>query len=163
MEWKSPKASDGCTTYLCARLHRTWDVYVCQYMAHPWSIWRFSNCGTDAANMEALMGVFTNAFKSLKTTGVEAMFCDEIFAEAHPTLFAFLAFSHDDEGKPRTTSTLMIFIEGGVAKACLKERDHDRTLWASAPSLLEVFSSLEKRLNDSPVDWREPAASKHRR
>jgi hypothetical protein len=163
MKWVSPKRPGDSYTYLAIRLHPGWEIYLCQFMAFPWTIFKFSNCGTDAANQEALMGVFTNAFKSLKATGVESLFCDEDFAAEYPTLFAFLAMATDDDGKPRTTSTVMVFIESGVCKACLKERDHDRTLWASAPSILGVFAALETRLNDSPVDWREPAASRHRR
>jgi len=112
---------------------------------------------------EYLIGVFENAFTKLRESGQQAVFSDEEFAREYPTLYIFLSATEDDQGKPRTVSTLMVFIEGGMAKAMLKERDHDASLWVSSSSILGVFAAMEGALCKQPIDWRKSGAYKPRR
>lgn len=101
------------------------------------------------------MGAFSNAFEAHEAGNPNQAFSDPDFATKWPTLHAFLTQVQDDSGKPRKTSTVLIFTEDGHAKAVLKERDHDLSLWVTSGSLLGVFEALEEALQKRPIDWRK--------
>lgn len=123
---------------------------------------RFTTIEADEER-ERVMSVFSKAFASLQTGDSKIMFDDAEFAEQYPTLFAFMARETADDGKPRQTSTLLLIVEQGGVKGCLKERDHDVSLWTTASSILGVFAGIEKALNETPVAWRTPFKPGHRR
>lgn len=76
------------------------------------------------------------------------------FGKQFPTLFEYLTHEKWDDGKPRDTSTVSLFIEGGVFKLALNDKDLSRSLYVSASSYADVWVALETALNDSLADWR---------
>lgn len=128
-----------------------------------WSSYREMIQYTKYERDECTMGVFQKAFRSVNTGSSAAVFEDTDFAARYPVLFAFLAQETDDQGAPRKTSTLMILVEGGQAKGCLKDRDHDVSLWRSSSSILGVLEALEDGLTGEVVDWRTPYKPSNRR
>lgn len=75
-------------------------------------------------------------------------------AIAYPALWEWLTATSYDDGSPRQTSTLLIFVEDGQCKACLSDRDEDCSGWASGATLEGVMESLDARLTAGTLDWR---------
>jgi len=75
-------------------------------------------------------------------------------SKACPALFEFLTVAELPGGEVRQTSTLTIFTEGGMWKACLNERDSEATLFGSGENLESCLDNLEERLKAPHVDWR---------
>lgn len=86
---------------------------------------------------------------------------DSTLEASCPALHEFLTLSALPGGATRTTSTLLVFCDGGLWKAVLNERDAGVCLWATAESLQGLWDELEARLTAPVVDWRQqrrPAA-----
>lgn len=79
---------------------------------------------------------------------------DTVFAKRHPELWSHLADEQYEDGSPRERSTLMVFVEDGLVKLCLNDRDQNRTAWISALTLQEAMGALEKGLAGGRLDWR---------
>lgn len=101
------------------------------------------------------MGIFDFAFSNGENGKTDQAFSDPDWGMQYPILHAFMTMIVDDQGKPRRTSTLMIFCEDGVAKGALRERNHDLTLWMTSSSILGLFTALEEALGKRPIDWRK--------
>ena len=71
-----------------------------------------------------------------------------------PAVFEFLSSDRYPDGSPRERSTMTVFVEDGVVKVCLSDRDQARTLWRSARTLEDVLLALELSLQDASADWR---------
>lgn len=60
-----------------------------------------------------------------------------------------------DDGKPRTPSTLTIFVEDGRVKLALNDREASASLYVAGDSLKQALGSLEKALSGpGRPDWR---------
>jgi hypothetical protein len=101
------------------------------------------------------MGIFDDAFNNGEGGKMGQAFSDPDFGGKYPILHAYMTRLEDDAGKKRITSTLMIFAEDGVAKAALRERNHDLTLWMTSSSILDLFEALEEGLKKRPIEWRK--------
>lgn len=77
-----------------------------------------------------------------------------------PTLWAYLTDEEYSDGSPRERSTLTFFIEDGQPKACLSDRQEDRTLWVSASSLQDLIVRLEALLATGKAEWRDSRVGK---
>lgn len=60
-----------------------------------------------------------------------------------------------DDGKPRTPSTLTVFVEDGRVKLALNDREASASLYVAGDSLKQALGSLEKALGGpGRPDWR---------
>lgn len=80
---------------------------------------------------------------------------DDSFGEQCPLLHLFLTAVKDDDGKPRRTSTLMIFAEDGRFKAVLHERQHKLSLWREGETVKGCLDGLESALAGGKAEWRK--------
>jgi hypothetical protein len=71
-----------------------------------------------------------------------------------PALCEFLCLCQWDDGTPRLSSTLLLFVEGGRWSVCLNDREQSRSAWASGASEVEALSSLDSALQDGTANWR---------
>jgi hypothetical protein len=85
-----------------------------------------------------------------------------LFKSRHPALAEYLEVDAWEDGRPRQTSTLLLFLEDGVVKACLNDRDADRALWVSGGSVAGVLESLEAALSGGTGEWRTRAVNGRR-
>ena len=69
-------------------------------------------------------------------------------------LCEYLSVSAFDDGQPRETSTLMLFVEDGFLKACLSDREEGCVAFFSGDSLEGLLESVEGALQDGSADWR---------
>lgn len=94
---------------------------------------------------------------------VETPAHDDEFCSERPSLHTFLTATKNDSGKPRQTSTLLVFCQDALFKATLIERDYELQLWASGSTMLEALDQLEASLNDPEPPWRKPSTGRRRR
>jgi len=85
---------------------------------------------------------------------------DEGFAKKMPNLWEFLSATRWEDGAERETGTLLIFVEDGLVKVCLCNRDTGHVGFISARTWAEALVSVEKHLESDTVDWRLSKASK---
>jgi len=71
------------------------------------------------------------------------------------SLVEHLAHDAWDDGQVRQRSTITLFIEDGLFKLCLNDREAESSLFVTADSFDECIKKLEKKLNGSEApDWR---------
>jgi len=74
--------------------------------------------------------------------------------DAHPALSEYLETDEWENGETRATSTLLLFVDAGGFKACLNDRDANRSLWVTGVSFLDVLEALEGLLASGGGEWR---------
>jgi hypothetical protein len=75
-------------------------------------------------------------------------------AKQCPAVHEYMTVGELPGGEVRQLSTLTVFVEGGLWKACLSEKDAEVNLFASGADLESLLDNLEERLTASHVDWR---------
>lgn len=145
---------------------------------HPRSLF----CGLCYANMRAreshkghrgwrkyrkavkVMGKWVVPSKGLNGRGTGGPdWVDPAFARAHPALAGWLGETVDDSGKARETGTLLLFVDGGLLKCCLRDRTTGYVAFVSAGTLEALLGALEDGLRDGDLDWRESREQKQNR
>lgn len=80
---------------------------------------------------------------------------DEASTKKYPYIVEFLSATKWDDGGARTPGTLTLFIEDGIWKACLNDRDGEASLYVTGATMGDCLSSIEKRAsNPQGADWR---------
>lgn len=80
---------------------------------------------------------------------------DEKFQAEYPALWEFLTLAKGDDGKPRKTATLTIFVADGCFKTSLNDRQEACSCFGSGDSFDEALSVLEASIVDGLAEWRE--------
>ena len=78
--------------------------------------------------------------------------CD--MEKQYPTLFEMITEQRWDSGEERRTSTLLIFLEDGLLKACVNDRALNCSLFLAGDSLAGLLSGVEAALRDGTAVWR---------
>lgn len=78
---------------------------------------------------------------------------------AHPAVMEYLTADQWPSGGVRVTSTVLVFVEDGVWKACLHDRQDGSTLWVSSGSMPGLMSVLEATLASGQAEWRKARRS----
>lgn len=79
---------------------------------------------------------------------------DDWLIENCPLLIDYLTNTRYDDGAVREVSTLNIFIQDGVFKVAVNDRDAEASLYASGETLQLALAAAESRLNANVADWR---------
>lgn len=74
--------------------------------------------------------------------------------DAVPGLREMLVETRFPDGSPRLTSTLLLFVEDGIVKVCLHDRDQGQTAWASGVSVGDCLEALEGGLQADTLSWK---------
>lgn len=82
------------------------------------------------------------------------------FAAAWPDLQAFLADNAWEDGTPRATGSLTLFLDGGRPKGCLSDKEMDEVCFVSGATFWDVCANANKQLRDGGADWRPSKARK---
>jgi hypothetical protein len=82
---------------------------------------------------------------------------------AFPTLLEFLTLPSWDDGSPRQLGTIILFVEGHVWKACLKDKNGPTVSFVTARTLDDLLLSVEEGLASEGLDWRPDRPSGGRR
>lgn len=73
---------------------------------------------------------------------------------SHPALWSYLTQMAWEDGSPRETASLLVFMDGGAFKAMLRDKANGLCLWVAAPALSMLMDVLEAKLLDPNADWR---------
>jgi len=79
---------------------------------------------------------------------------DPDFRRRLPTLLEYLSQTTWDDGSPRLTSTLLVFIDDGVLKVCLNDRACERALWVASGTFSGALAELDESLANPQAPWR---------
>lgn len=85
------------------------------------------------------------------------------FLRQYPALVEYLDLDRFDDGRPRATSTLLVFVDAGVLKACLNDRQMGEVAFVSAASFEGLLEALEKGLAEGSLDWRQAGAGRSKK
>lgn len=103
---------------------------------------------------ELYMAKFVQAARKAQSTtkkGAEAS-CSVLLKRC-PAVHEFLTLTVID-GKPRETSSVSIFAEGGRWKASLADKDAECSVYVTADTPDGLWDALEAALTGSDTDWR---------
>lgn len=123
-----------------------------------WMLWIYRGLGDDR-----VMAYLQRVAKQDGERRVELSTLGREWAKRHPALQEYLTETKYPDGGERKTSTLMLFVDAGEWKGCLRDRDTSRTLWVTAGSLPELLTTLEATLASGGGDWRQEKAWEPRR
>lgn len=76
------------------------------------------------------------------------------FAKKHPLLLSYLQDVSYDDGSSREPSSMSVFVEDGLFKIALNDRDLKRSAYVSADTLSGCMAALEAQLGKGVADWR---------
>ena len=79
---------------------------------------------------------------------------DVKFQKAYPTVWDYVVQSKWDDGTPRETGSIMIFVQDGCFKGMLRDKDAGCVLWVAAPSIFGVLEAMEAAVSSPTADWR---------
>lgn len=79
---------------------------------------------------------------------------DPEWGERYPLLYEHLTSLTWEDGKPREVSTLLLFAEHGLWKACLNDRAEGRAVFLADQSIAGLLEALETGLRVGDLDWR---------
>lgn len=85
---------------------------------------------------------------------VKTSMLDEVFRGWLPDLHDRLCETAWDDGKPRKTDTLLLFVENGRWKAHLHDRDGKRGAFVTGESWEEVLEAVNRAIQLSSLEWR---------
>lgn len=81
----------------------------------------------------------------------------------YPTLMEYLSEDRYEDGTPRRTSTLAVFVQDGQVKCSLNDRDLDRVAFVSAETVEGCMAVLEAKLKESSIEWRDSKGNSQRK
>ena len=79
-------------------------------------------------------------------------------ALAYPSVWEMISEGHYPDGGPRLGATLLVFVDEGVVKLCLNDRDQEVSAWVSGASWDAAMAVLEDGLVRDTLTWRRPPA-----
>jgi hypothetical protein len=107
------------------------------------------------SEVRSVVGKFVRrAVERVATARQQASTEGKLWESVHPAIQEYLTEANHDDGSPRETSMLCIFVEDGFVKLSLQDREEGRSMWVSAPSLPEALNALERNLQDGVGEWR---------
>lgn len=78
----------------------------------------------------------------------------------NPEMYEALAGYNDDAGKLVPGLTLMVYVDSGVVKLCLKDKHFKKIGFAVLNPLLKLSGAIEEVLDAGGIEWR-PDREKH--
>jgi len=134
----------GCDCRLCRTVRRG-------YVIPPGKVGR-----TDKEQLvitgDAMVLVRPNT--KLNGDAIEPLLEDSDFTAMLPHLAEHLILTKYSDNSPRQTSTLLIFVDQGVLKLCLSDREVGRSCFVTGKTFEEALRKLDEGLKDDTVDWR---------
>lgn len=104
------------------------------------------------------MSVLRRRDSSPAVPGSGADLCASEFAKRWPGLHEFLTAMSYPDGGARVPGTVTFFVDGGLYKACLNDRDAGLTAWVSGPCPVSCWEAIEAGLQQDGLEWRRPTS-----
>lgn len=78
----------------------------------------------------------------------------DALSSAYPVLWSHLTQIAWEDGQVRETSSLLVFLQDGMLKGMIRDREAGLCLWQAAGSLVGLLEALEAGLCDPQAEWR---------
>jgi hypothetical protein len=72
----------------------------------------------------------------------------------YPAIAEELTLAEWAPNENRVTSTLLLFVEDGLWKACLHDRDSAKSCFVTGVSWSDLLAHVEQGLRDADLEWR---------
>lgn len=92
--------------------------------------------------------------KDATSVSTKLVLNDPGFVEAYPAIAEHLCCMAYEDGTKRQTSTVTLFVESGMLKMSLNDREEGRSLYVSSETFLGVVELLEVALMADSPPWR---------
>lgn len=79
---------------------------------------------------------------------------DAEWIDRHAALADYMTTDKWPDGRRRDTTTVLLFCEAGVWKACVSDRDSSCVAFVSGAGPTSVLEAVEKGLREGRLDWR---------
>jgi hypothetical protein len=79
---------------------------------------------------------------------------DPEFLVEYAGLWEHLTCHMYEGGGPRVTSTLLVFVEDGLFKLCLNDRDNGQVAFLSAETFSEALKDVDQKIIEGRLEWR---------
>lgn len=90
-------------------------------------------------------------------------FPDAKFADKRPLLAEFFTRVFWGPGEPREKGSLFLFVEDGMFKCCVNDKDSSQVAFVTGTTLDGLLDAVEKGLAQDRLDWRLSSQGKARR
>lgn len=84
---------------------------------------------------------------------------DDALGKKFPALMEFLTESLWPDGESRVTGSLTVFLQDGMLKACVADKDQELVAFVAGVGLTSLLRALEEGLVGDGLDWRRPRES----
>jgi len=91
---------------------------------------------------------------AINTKPAEAAWKGDDFKDQFPHVSAFWEQATYDDGSPRQSGTIIIFVQDGMLKACVSDRDNGRSAFVTAPTFQALWELIEHGLAEAKLEWR---------
>lgn len=88
----------------------------------------------------------------LRRTGTP--WSDPEFVSSYPTLFAYMTQETWEDGTPRQTATLTLYVDGSALTVIINDRHNVRSAFVNEASLFSALLKIEAGLVDNTLEWR---------
>jgi len=78
----------------------------------------------------------------------------DAMSAAYPVLWSHLTQTEWAKDEPRETSSLLVFLQDGMLKGMVRDREAGLCLWMASGSLGGLLDALEAGLCDPQAEWR---------
>jgi hypothetical protein len=72
----------------------------------------------------------------------------------YPTVLEFVSLRRWEDGTVRVCGTLLLFVDMGMWKACLHDKDASASAFVSGKTPGALLEAMEKGLREDSLDWR---------
>jgi len=86
--------------------------------------------------------------------GLESAAVEDRLAGQLPVLWSFLSATEHVDGTARETGTILVFVEGGLVKACVRDREVGEVAFVTGVGLENLLGRIEQGLDAGSLDWR---------
>lgn len=84
-----------------------------------------------------------------------ARLIDVAFLKDYPLIFAHVSQDRWDDGSPRETSGISVYVKNGMWQGRLRDPNTAKCLWVTAPTFRDWFAVLERALAQPRPEWRD--------
>lgn len=91
---------------------------------------------------------------------------DDDLLSPYPGVCDFLGQDQWEDGSPRVTGSLTLFLDDGRLKACVSDKDGHRILFVTGSTLAAILDAVEVAVVSGEGDWRpvrQPAGGGRRK
>ena len=100
------------------------------------------------------MGLKFNAAPSINAVPQGEAFVDDIMDGDLPGIYAFLRDTAYEGGRQRVTGTLSFFVQAGVLKCAVNDKDRALCAFVTAPTWAELLQLVNDGICNDSLEWK---------